>query len=62
MSVVKVRGVRKVTQYEGCLGVPGRSTWESRDLQVKVAAGLSLAGEPLQLVSRCRAACIFEHE
>lgn len=60
-ELVKVKGCKKVTHYEGCLSVPGYSAQVARDLEV-VVTGLNHMGEPVQLVARGWAARIFQHE
>jgi peptide deformylase len=60
-EIERVKGVKKVTHYEGCLSVPGYSAEVARDLEVRVT-GLGLDGQPLRLVARGWAARIFQHE
>lgn len=60
-ELIKVKGAKKATHFEGCLSVPGYSAEVARDLEV-VVTGLDAVGEPLHLVARGWAARIFQHE
>lgn len=60
-ELIKVKGAKKATHFEGCLSVPGYSAEVARDLEV-VVQGLNHLGEPVQLVARGWAARIFQHE